>query len=415
MEALLKAVFGHAVKTGTLTVRTARGRTLAFGDGTGAPVAIRFADAKAERELALNPALKLGELFTDGRLFVEQGSIYELLMLMLADLRDMRPPLVFRAVDAVRLRRWRMFPKNAVARSRRNVAHHYDIGDSLYELFLDPDWQYSCAYFETAAQDLAGAQRAKARHIAAKLLIEPHHAVLDIGSGWGGLALYLAEVAKARSVLGVTLSQEQLARSLERSASAGLQDRVRFELQDYRVVQGRYDRIVSVGMFEHVGLGFYDAFFRTARGLLADDGVMLLHTIGSTGTPGPTNPWIVKHVFPGGHIPSLSDIAASVERSGLMVTDVETLGPHYARTLRAWRTAFLARRAQASALFDERFCRLWEFYLSLSEAAFRTDDVTLYQLQLTRRRDAAPLTRGYIETAETRLKRREAALERAPA
>ncbi len=407
VEALLKAVLGAAVKAGALTVVTARGRPLEFGDGTGAPVRIRFADARAERELALNPALKLGELFTDGRLIMEQGSVYDLLMLMLADLRDLRPPLAFRLWDEGRRQLWLRFPQNAAGRSRRNVAHHYDIGDSLYALFLDPDWQYSCAYFETSEQDLAGAQRAKVRHIAAKLRIEPHHSVLDIGSGWGGLALYLAGVADAREVLGVTLSQEQLTRAQGRARAAGLEGRVRFALQDYRAVQGRFDRIVSVGMFEHVGLGFYDVFFRSARRLLAEDGVMLLHTIGSTGTPGPTNPWVVKHVFPGGHIPSLSDIIASVERSGLVVTDVETLGPHYARTLRAWRTGFMARRDEAAALFDERFCRLWEFYLALSEAAFRTDDVTLYQVQLARRREDVPLTRGYIGAAEGELRGRE--------
>ena len=408
VEQLLKAVFGTAVRAGALTVTTARGRTLAFGDGTGEPVRIRFQDPRGERELALNPALKLGELFVDGRLTIEQGSVYDLLMLMLADLRDLAPPWPMRLWDAARLQLWRRFPANAAARSQRNVAHHYDIGDSLYALFLDPDWQYSCAYFETPDQALADAQQAKLRHIAAKLLIGREHSVLDIGSGWGGMALYLAGVAGARDVLGVTLSQEQLTRAQNRARTARLEARVRFALQDYRAVQGRFDRIVSVGMFEHVGLGFYDAFFRKARQLLAADGVMLLHTIGSTGTPGPTNPWVVKHVFPGGHIPSLSDIVASVERSGLVITDVETLGPHYARTLRTWRTGFMARRDEAARLFDERFCRLWEFYLALSEAAFRTDDVTLYQLQLARRRDDVPLVRGYIEGAETGLKREEA-------
>ena len=409
MEVLLKAVFGYAVKAGTLTVVTAGGRTLSFGDGSGAPVRIRFTDAQAERELALDPALKLGELYTDGRVRLEQGSAYDLLLLMLGELRDRRPPWAFRALDALRLELWRRFPKNGAAQARRNVAHHYDIGDSLYALFLDPEWQYTCAYYATPELDLAGAQRSKRRHLAAKLLIEPQHSVLDIGSGWGGLALYLARVAGAREVLGVTLSQEQLARARSRAQAAGLEGRVRFELQDYRAVQRRYDRIVSVGMFEHVGLGFYDAFFRQARRLLAPEGVMLLHTIGSTGVPGPTNPWLVRHVFPGGHIPSLSDIVASVERSGLVVADVETLGPHYAKTLRAWRTAFMARRAEAERLFDARFCRLWEFYLALSEVAFRTDDVTLYQLQLARHRLDCPMTRSYIEAAEERLKALEPA------
>ena len=408
MEALLKAVFGYAVKAGDLTVVTARGRELRFGDGAGAPVRFRFMDSAAERELALDPALKLGELFTEGRLWMEQGSVYDLLYLLLRDLRDMRPPLLFRMADQVALQTWRWFPKNGAAHARRNVAHHYDIGDALYALFLDPDWQYSCAYFETPDLDLDAAQLAKKRHIAAKLLIEPQHSVLDIGCGWGGLALYLAHQAGARQVLGVTLSQEQLARAQSRASAAELDDQVEFRLQDYRAVGGRFDRIVSVGMFEHVGLGFYDTFFRTARRLLVHGGVMLLHTIGSTGTPGPTNPWLVKHIFPGGHIPSLSDIVASVERSGLVVADVETLGPHYAQTLQAWRSRFMARRAQAEQMFDARFCRMWEFYLSLSEVAFRTDDVTLYQLQLSRERRDVPATRDYLPLAEQHLKVHEA-------
>ena len=407
MEALLNAVFGYAVKQGDLTVVTARGRTLRFGDGSGPPVAIRFKDAAAERALALDPALKLGELYVDERLVVEAGSIYDLLFVMLRDLRSMKPPLLFKAVDAIQLALWRAFPQNKSARSRRNVARHYDIGDDLYALFLDPNWQYSCAYFEDADQDLASAQLAKMRHIAAKLLIEPSHSVLDIGSGWGGLGLYLAEVAGAGSVLGVTLSTEQLARAERRAADAGLAQRVRFALQDYRGVEGGFDRIVSVGMFEHVGLGFYDAFFRTLAARLKPGGVALLHTIGSTGAPGPTNPWIVRHVFPGGHIPSLSDIVRSVERSGLVIADLETLGPHYARTLAAWRAAFSIRRTEAAALMGERFCRLWEFYLCLSEVAFRTDDITLYQVQLAHRRADAPLTRGYLEAAERELKASE--------
>ncbi|MGC1302678.1 MAG: cyclopropane-fatty-acyl-phospholipid synthase family protein [Caulobacteraceae bacterium] len=409
MEALLKLAFGYAVKVGDLTVVTSRGRTLRFGDGTGAPVRVRFKDAAAERALVLDPAMKLGELFTDGRLLVEQGTIYDLLYLMLRDLRDMKPPLLFRLVDQVQLALWRWLPKNKPERSRRNVAHHYDLGDELYALFLDPDWQYSCAYFEHPGQSLADAQLAKKRHIAAKLLIEPASTVLDIGSGWGGLALYLSKVAGAAAVTGVTLSEEQIARARLRTEAAALTDRVAFRLEDYRAVQGRFDRIVSVGMFEHVGLGFYDEFFRTSRRLLADKGVMLLHTIGSASTPGPTNPWILKYIFPGGHIPSLSDIVPPIERAGLIATDIEMLGPHYAETLLAWRTNFMARRDDAVRLYDERFCRMWEFYLALSEVAFRTNDITIYQIQLSRERQAVPLTRDYMPTAEAALRARETA------
>jgi len=409
MQALLKFVFGYAVKTGDLTVVTAKGRVLRFGDGTGVPVTIRFKDSAAERALALDPAMKLGELFTDSRLLVEQGSIYDFLHLMLRDLRNMKPPLLFRLIDHVQMALWRWLPKNKPEQSRRNVAHHYDLGDALYALFLDPDWQYSCAYFEYPGQSLADAQLAKKRHIAAKLLIEPTSSVLDIGSGWGGLALYLAKVAGAAAVTGVTLSDEQIARARLRTEATGLNDRVQFRLEDYRAVQGQFDRVVSVGMFEHVGLGFYDEFFSTSRRLLRDEGVMLLHTIGSVGTPGPTNPWILKYIFPGGHIPSLSDIVPPIERSGLVITDIEMLGPHYAETLLAWRTNFMARRDEAERLYDARFCRMWEFYLALSEVAFRTNDITIYQIQLSRERQTVPLTRDYLAAAEATLRTREKA------
>jgi cyclopropane-fatty-acyl-phospholipid synthase len=407
MEALLKAVFGYAVKTGRLTVVTARGKRLTFGDGGGAPVTVRFTDARAERELALDPGLKVGEIFTDGRLVVEEGSIYDFLHLLLRDLRDMKPPLAFRLFDFIQMTIWRWMPKNDPRRSKANVAHHYDIGDDLYALFLDPDWQYSCACFEEPDQTLADAQLAKKRHLAAKLLIKPSSRVLDIGSGWGGLALYLAQVAGAAKVVGVTLSEEQIARADRRAEQAGLQDRVSFRLQDYRLVDGRFDRIVSVGMFEHVGLGFYDTFFQTIRRLLDDDGVMVLHTIGSANTPGPTNPWVLKYIFPGGHLPSLSDIVPPVERAGLVVVDIETLGPHYAETVLAWRSNFRARREEAAKLYDERFCRMWEFYLSMAEVAFRTNDITLYQVQLARRRENLPPTRDYIARAEKGLRERE--------
>ena len=373
-------------------------------------MSVRFLDGRAERELALDPGLKVGELFTDGRLLVEQGSIYQFLHLLLRDLRDMKPPLALRVFDAAQMTLWRWLPKNNPAKSQRNVAHHYDLGDELYALFLDPDWQYSCAYFEYPGQSLAEAQLAKKRHIAAKLRVQPGSTILDIGSGWGGLALYLARVAGAAKVTGVTLSEEQIARARRRAQEAGLADRVEFHLEDYRAVQGRFDRIVSVGMFEHVGLGFYDAFFRTSRRLLEDDGIMLLHTIGSANTPGPTNPWVLKYIFPGGHLPSLSDIVPPIERAGLVAVDIETLGPHYAETVLAWRLNFMARREEAAKLYDERFCRMWEFYLAMAEVAFRTNDITVYQIQLARRRENVPLTRDYLAAGETELRGREAAL-----
>jgi cyclopropane-fatty-acyl-phospholipid synthase len=283
------------------------------------------------------------------------------------------------------------------------VAYHYDLGDPFYALFLDQDWQYSCAYFEYPGQNLADAQRAKKRHIAAKLLLEPHHRVLDIGCGWGGLGLYLARVVGVKSVLGVTLSDEQILRAVRRADELKLSDQVDFQLCDYRALTGRFDRIVSVGMFEHVGLENYQTFFDTCRERLSDDGVMLLHTIGCSDEPSLTNPWIAKYIFPGGHLPSMSDILKAVERSGLIVTDVEILRLHYAETLLAWRTNFLARRDEAVRMFDERFCRMWEYYLAMSEAAFRYENVVVFQLQLMRQQASVPLTRDYITPAKARL------------
>ena len=409
MRPVFALLFEYAVRSGDLTVVTHDGRALRFGDGTGRPVRIRFADRKAGRELLLDPALKAGELFMDRRLLIEQGTVYDLLDLMLRDLRNMQAPAVFRAFDALKMAVWRWFPRNKAKRSRENVAHHYDLNEALYGLFLDPDYQYSCAYFEDPAQSLEDAQLAKKRHIAAKLRLEPSSRVLDIGSGWGGLAIYLARTAGAARVTGTSLSKEQIEVSRTRVRDAGLEDRITFRNEDYRATKGPFDRVVSVGMFEHVGLGFYDVFFRTVRSLLAEDGLMLLHTIGSAGAPGPTNPWILKYIFPGGHVPSLSDIVTSTERAGLVVIDVETLGPHYAQTLSIWRRNFMQRRDEAERMFDDRFCRMWEFYLSLSEVAFRTDDVTLFQLQLARSRSAAPLTRSYLSQAEADLRVRERA------
>ncbi|HYS49033.1 MAG TPA: cyclopropane-fatty-acyl-phospholipid synthase family protein, partial [Xanthobacteraceae bacterium] len=273
----------------------------------------------------------------------------------------------------------------------------------LYATFLDADRQYSCAYFEAPDQSLDDAQLAKKRHIAAKLLLEPRRRVLDIGSGWGGLAFYLAEMCGAQ-VKGVTLSQEQLALSKARAEEKGIAGSVAFELADYRDVTGAFDRIVSVGMFEHVGVGFYDTFFRRCAELLADDGVMLLHSIGRSEGPGVTNPFIAKYIFPGGYIPALSEVLPAIERSGLLVTDVEILRLHYADTLKAWRERFLARREDVERLYDARFVRMWEFYLAASEMAFRHQGLMVFQIQLAGRQDLVPTTRDYIAREEARLR-----------
>ena len=408
MEKLLVAVFSRCVVRGALTVETARGKRLLFGDGTGAEVHIRFADAAAERALALNPELYTGELFMDGRLVVERGTIFDFLALVLRDPAPLSPAM--RLLKRVRMMKRRFVSRNNPWRARRNVAHHYDLDHRLYRLFLDEDFQYSCAYFERPDLTLEEAQLAKKRLVTAKLVLEPDSRVLDIGSGWGGLALYIKEIGGAADVLGVTLSNEQLEVAGARARERGLDGSVRFALQDYRDLKGVFDRIVSVGMFEHVGPRFYRTYFGKCRELLKPDGVMLLHTIGLLDGPWYPNPWLEKYIFPGGQLPALSEIAPAIERSGLIVTDVECLRLHYAETLAEWRRRFMARRAEAAALYDERFCRMWEFYLSACEAAFRFQDVGVYQVQIARRQDAVPLTRDYIAERVHDLRMREAPL-----
>ena len=411
MPTLLQRAFAPFIRRGTLRVRAADGSSFTLGDGGPPRVAIRFTDLAAQRWLLVDPELKLGELFADGRLVVEEGSIYDLFKLALQDSHGDRDRLPVRAAPLVRALFARFGNRNDARRSRRNVAHHYDLDGAFYSLFLDPDRQYSCAYFERPEMSLEAAQLAKKRHVAAKLLVEPGQSVLDIGSGWGGLALYLAQVAGAGRVRGVTLSTEQLAYASRRAAEQGLDGPVAFALEDYRTTRGPFDRVVSVGMFEHVGVADYDAYFGGVARLLAEDGVALVHTIGRTGPPAYLNPWMAKYVFPGGHLPTLSEIAPAVERAGLVLCDVEVLRLHYADTLRAWRERFLARRAEAVRLTDERFCRLWECYLAMAEAAFRFEDLVVFQLQFARRNDGVPPPRAYIAEREARLRAAEARLE----
>jgi cyclopropane-fatty-acyl-phospholipid synthase len=392
---LLHLLFLNLLRHGALGVHRANGRYELYGQG--APdIVIRFTDAAAERQLLLNPDLKLGELYVEGRLIIEKGDVAGLLALLMANLGNTRPTGLHRLGRALRrlTRRIRQF--NPAGRSKAHVAHHYDLSAALYDLFLDADKQYSCAYFANGDESLEDAQAAKKRHIAAKLKLDrPGLKLLDIGCGWGGFGLELAREADA-DVLGITLSEEQIAVARTRAERAKLTARCRFELADYRALSGRYDRIVSVGMFEHVGAAYYDIFFAKARELLADDGVMLLHSIGRSDGPGATNPWIAKYIFPGGYVPALSEVAAAVERNGLVITDVEVLRLHYASTLKEWRRRFTARRAEAAALYDEAFCRMWEFYLAGAEMAFRHDGQVVFQIQLARRQDAVPLTRDYM-------------------
>ena len=406
MDQLLSLFLRRFVRRGSLTVTTAAGRQFKFGDGSGPPIAVRFTTRKAQRAILFNPELRLGEAYMDGTFVVEQGSIADVLALLFRQERLAVPTwaLPWRAGRYL-IRRIHQF--NPRSRSRRNVAHHYDLDGRLYTLFLDGDQQYSCAYFETPDQSLDDAQLAKKRHLAAKLRVEPGAAVLDIGCGWGGLALYLAEIAGAR-VTGITLSQEQFARAQQRAVERGRTQDAIFRLEDYRDVAGRFDRIVSVGMFEHVGVGFYDTFFRRCAELLDKDGVFLLHTIGRSGTPSVTNPWIAKYIFPGGYIPALSEVLPAIQRADLVVTDVEILQRHYAETLKAWRDRFLAHREDIERLYDAQFVRMWEFYLASSEMAFRESDMVVFQIQITKRKGVVPETRDYIGREEARLRSLEA-------
>jgi cyclopropane-fatty-acyl-phospholipid synthase len=311
----------------------------------------------------------------------------------------------------------RVYEYNPTWRAKANVAHHYDLSGALYDLFLDGDRQYSCAYFETPEATLDEAQLAKKRHLAAKLDIRPGMRVLDIGSGWGGLGLYLAEHCGA-DVTGVTLSEEQHKASSERARQRGLSDRVAFKLMDYRNLEEQFDRIVSVGMFEHVGVVHYGEFFRKIQRLLKPDGVAVLHSINRSDGPGATSRWINRYIFPGGSIPALSEVVPELERNKLYVTDVEILRLHYAETLRHWRARFAARRVEAKQIYDERFCRMWEFYLAASETAFRYSGLNNFQIQFTRSQHALPITRNYMIEAEDRLRnpaQRERRLKSVPA
>jgi len=402
LEWLLSFFLSRFIRNGSFRVTTAAGNTYSFGDGTGSPVAGRFTSAAAQRAVLFDPELRLGEAYMDGTFVVERGSIADVLELLLRQERIAAPTWALPS-KLIRFLFRRLQQFNRRARSRRNVEHHYDLDGRLYSLFLDADQQYSCGYFETPDRSLEDAQLAKKRHLAAKLCIDPGAEVLDIGCGWGGLALYLAEIAGAH-VTGITLSQEQYARAQQRALERGRTQDAVFRLEDYRDVAGRFDRIVSVGMFEHVGVGFYDTFFRKCAQLLDEDGILLLHTIGRSSTPGVTNPWIAKYIFPGGYIPALSEVLPAIERARLIVTDVEILQLHYAETLKAWRERFLAHREEVEQLYDRRFVRMWEFYLASSEMAFRESDMVVFQIQAAKRKGVVPRTRDYIVREEARLR-----------
>ncbi len=408
MEKILRTFLSIFVKEGSLDVETASGQSFTVGDGTPATAMVRFRDRSGQLAFMLDPGLRFGELYMDGRVEVLRGTIHDVLAIGSRNFARFNRFVWLRAVEQLRYALRNLAQRNNVVRARRNIAHHYDLDARLYELFLDHDQQYSCAYFEREEATLDEAQLAKKRHIAAKLLVTPGDRVLDIGCGWGGMALYLAEICGAQ-VTGITLSSEQLAVARRRAKNAEQQTRTEFRLQDYREIKERFDRIVSVGMFEHVGIGFYDSFFEQTAKLLDDNGVMLLHTIGLDGPPAPTNPWVAKYIFPGGYLPSLSEIMPAIERAGLLVTDIEILRFHYAETLKLWRERFLARRAEAAALYDERFCRMWEFYLAAAECTFRFEQTVVFQIQIAKNMQSVPVTRDYIASREADLRRRDSA------
>ncbi|HWK65647.1 MAG TPA: cyclopropane-fatty-acyl-phospholipid synthase family protein [Rhizobiaceae bacterium] len=410
MNILLRHIVERLVRIGNLKITGPDGTTVQFGDGTGDPVHVRIKTRHAERTITFHPTLALPEAYMEGELDMVEGDVLALLKIAY---QNMGPTGSIdaawaRAIEGLRVAFRRLQQINTAGRAKRNVERHYDLSGELYRLFLDEDMQYSCAYFERPDMTLEEAQLAKKRHIAAKLKMKAGQNVLDIGSGWGGLGLYLAKSFDAE-VLGVTLSTEQHSVSTERARAESLDDRVHFELRDYRSLSERFDRIVSVGMFEHVGVNHYRTFFDKVATLLKPDGVMLLHSIGRAGPPSATNPFIRKHIFPGGYIPALSEVLPHIEKAGLFVTDVEILRLHYADTLKHWRERFLANRERAKDIYDERFCRMWEFYLAGSEAAFRWQDMMVFQIQLARKNDAVPVTRDYIGKCEKALAMHEIA------
>lgn len=393
---LLKRLGRRLFRTGNLLVTDAHGEQHRFGNGSGKPIHIAIRTRLAERAIAFNPTIAVPEAYMAQDLDILDGDLLDFVRLSYANLDLAYSKLAtLKAAETWRRLAKRIHQWNPAPRSRANVRHHYDLSGELYRLFLDADMQYSCAYFERPGMTLDDAQLAKKHHLAAKLAMRPGLSVLDIGSGWGGLGIYLAQEFEA-DVLGVTLSNEQHKVSTDRAHRLGLEGRVHFEIRDYRSLQERFDRIVSVGMFEHVGVNHYRAFFDTCAKLLKPDGVMVLHAIGRSGPPAATAPFIRKHIFPGGYIPALSEVLPAIERSGLMVSDVEILRLHYAETIRHWRERFAANRDRARALYDERFCRMWEFYLAASEGAFRWQDLMVFQIQITKRNDTLPPTRDYM-------------------
>ena len=401
----LRRLFETFILTGDVVIIGSDGRGLRFGNGEAPAVTVELADRKTEWALVLDPQLALGESYMNGQLRIRRGSLYDFLSVLQQGVMERPMPSWLRQLDRLRMSMRRLQQLNPMGRAQRNVSHHYDIEPEIYQRFLDGDQQYSCAYF-MPGDDLDRAQRRKMRRLAAKLAIEPGNSVLDIGSGWGGLGAYLADYCGAH-VTGVTLSEAQIRQARELAKARGLDQRLTFEIKDYRSLTESYDRVVSVGMLEHVGIDHYRRYFRKVRDVLNDDGVALIHTIGRSDGPGYTNPFIAKYIFPGGYFPALSEMMPAIEASGLMLADVEVLRLHYAETLKAWRENFLAHADWMRERKGAEFCRMWEFYLAASEGAFRYQGLVVFQLQLVAQVDALPTARGYIAEREAFLAQRD--------
>lgn len=412
---ILQRVLSGLVKTGQLKVTDWKGRVTSYGDGAEPRAHIKITTAAAARKMALDPDMQLGECFMSGELQMLEGNIFDFLHLALknaglsgASLANMhRNNIVHNGLYKYRMLKRAADQRNTKSKARENVHHHYDLSGKLYDLFLDSDRQYSCAYFEHEKQSLEEAQLAKKRHIAAKLNLKPGMRVLDIGSGWGGFGLYINEMYGV-DVTGVTLSDEQFGISNQRAKERGVDGKVRFLLKDYRALDQKFDRIVSIGMFEHVGLRHFQEFFDKCNELLSKEGTGLVHSINRSDGPGATSAWIAKYIFPGGYAPSLSEVTPAIERSGLYITDIEILRMHYAKTLDLWRKNFMANREAAKALYDERFCRMWEFYLASAECGFRFIGMNNFQIQFGRDQHYLPFQRDYIVAEEQRLRDKEA-------
>mgnify|MGYP000321380112 CR=1 FL=1 len=393
---LFTSLMKYAIRTGAARVIDARGKVHTFGDGSEPCCTIRMKKASLNYTLALNPGLRVPEAYMDGDLVIEDGTLFDFIELAAINYASVESFPLANALRWIGIGSKKLKQYNPIGTAQKNVAHHYDLSDELYNLFLDRDRQYSCAYFTDPDNDIETAQENKKRHLAAKLLLDRDGLnVLDIGSGWGGLGMYIAAVSGA-NVTGVTLSTEQHKVSNERARKAGLDSRVQFRLQDYRELPEKFDRIVSVGMFEHVGKKNYQEFFDKLQNLLTDDGIAVIHSIGRLDQPSPINPFIRKYIFPGADVPALSEILPIIEKSSLMCTDIEILRLHYAETLRLWREAFEERREEVAAIYDERFCRMWELYLVICEMGFRYENLMVFQIQLAKSLEAVPLTRDYM-------------------